>query len=60
MMNLWNPNLIVDNGWFNGNDVNDNDRNDVFTNIEMIWRWKNNDLILLMWRLLNEMLNLWK
>ena len=39
-MNLWNQNLIVDNGWLNGYDVNDNDRNDMLTIIDTIWRWK--------------------
>ena len=39
-MNLWNPNLIVDNGWFNGYDVNDNDRNDQLTINDIIWCWK--------------------
>ena len=60
MMNLWNPNLVVDNGWDNGHDVNDNDRNDVLTIIDLIWRWKPNELMILMWQLLNEMLNFWK
>ena len=59
-INSWNPILIVDNGWVNGYDVNDNDRNDVLTIIDMIWRWKNNEIIILMWQLLKEMLNLWK
>ena len=59
-MNLWNPNLDVDNEWINGYDVNDNDRNDVLTIIDLIWRWKQNELMILMWQLLNEMLNLWK
>ena len=58
-MNLWNRNLVVDNGWVNGYDVNDNDRNDVLTIIDFIWRWKHNELMILMWQLLNEMLNLW-
>ena len=57
-MNLRNPNMVVDNGWVNGYDVND--RNDVLTIIEMILPWKNNELMILMWQLLNEMLNLWK
>ena len=52
-MILWNLNSIVDNGWFNGHDVNDNDRNDVLTNIELNWLWKNNELMILMWWLLN-------
>ena len=39
-MNSWNPILIVDNEWVNGIDVNDNDRNDVLTITDMIWRWK--------------------
>ena len=60
MMNSWNPNLVVDNGWVNGHDVNDNDRNDVLTIIDLIWRWKHNELMILMWLLLNEMLNFWK
>ena len=59
-MNLRNPNLVVDNGWVNGHDVNDNDRNDVLTIIDLIWRWKHNELMILMWQLLNEMLNFWK
>ena len=59
-MNLWNPNLVVDNGKDNGYDVNDNGRNDVLTSIDLIWRWKHNELMILMWQLLNEMLNLWK
>ena len=58
-MNLWNRNLVDDNGWVNGYDVNDNDRNDVLTIIDFIWRWKQNELMILMWHLLNEMLNLW-
>ena len=52
-INLWNRSLVVDNGWVNGDDVNDNDRNDVLTIIDMIWRWKNNELVILMWHLLN-------
>ena len=59
-INSWNPILIVDNGRVNGYDVNDNDRNDVLTIFDMIWRLKNNDIIILMWPLLKEMLNLWK
>ena len=59
-MNLRNPNLVVDNGWVNGHDVNDNERNDVLTIIDLIWRWKHNELMILMWQLLNEMLNFWK
>ena len=59
-INLWNRNLVVDNGWVNGYDINDNDRNDVLTIIDFIWRWKHNELMILMWQLLNEMLNLWK
>ena len=59
-INSWNPILIVDNGRVNGYDVNDNDRNDVLTIIDMIWRLKNNEIIILMWPLLKEMLNLWK
>ena len=50
-MNVWNPNLVVDNGWVNCYDVNDvnyNDINDVLlTIIEMIWRWKNIELMIL-------------
>ena len=34
MINSWDPNLIVENGWVNGYDVNDNGRNDVLTNID--------------------------
>ena len=60
MMNLWNPHLVVDNGWVNGYDVNYNERNDVLTIIDLIWRWKHNELMILMWQLLNEMFNLWK
>ena len=37
MLNLWNPNWIGDNGWAIGYYVNDNDRHDVLTNIDMIW-----------------------
>ena len=59
-MNLWNRNLVVDKGWVNGYDVNDNDRNDLLTINDMIWCWKNNEIIILMWPLLKEMLNLWK
>ena len=51
-VNSWDPNLIVENGWVNGYDVNDNDRNDVLTIIDMIWRWKNNELMIQMWHLL--------
>ena len=36
-MNSWNPTLIVDNGWVNGYDVNDNDRNDLLTINDIIW-----------------------
>ena len=53
MVNLWNPNLIVDNWLVNGYYVNDNDRNVVLTNIDMIFHWKNNELMILM-------LKLWK
>ena len=59
-LNSWNPNLVVDNGWAHGYDVNDNDRNDVLTIIDLIWRWKNIELMILMWLLLKEMLNFWK
>ena len=59
-MNLRNPNLVVDNGKDNGYDVNDNGRKDVLTIIDLVWRWKHNELMILMWQLLNEMLNLWK
>ena len=53
-LNSWNPNLVVDNGWAHGYDVNDNDsNNDMFTITDMIWRWKDNELIFLMWHLLN-------
>ena len=59
-MNLWNQNLIVDNRWLNGYDVNDNDKHDLLTIIDMIWRRKNNELMILKWQLLNDMLNLLK
>ena len=59
-LNSWNPNLVVDNGWAHGYDVNDNDRNDVLTIFDLIWRWKNIELMILMWLLLKEMLNFWK
>ena len=59
-MNLWKPNLVVDNGWVNGYDVKNDDRNDVLIIMEMCWRSKNNELVVLMRQLLNEMLNLWK
>ena len=52
--------MIVDNVWVNGYDVSDNDRNDVLKIIDLIWRWKHNELMILIWQLLNEMLNLWK
>ena len=60
-MNLWNPSFVVDNGWVNGYDVNYNEsNNDVLTIIDLIWRWKHNELMILMWQLLYEILNLWK
>ena len=39
---------MLDNGCFNGYDVNDNDRNYVLIIIDMIWRWNNNELMILM------------
>ena len=35
--------LIDDDGYVIGYDVNDIDRNVLLTNVEMIWRWLNND-----------------
>ena len=59
-MNSWSPILIVDKGWVNSIDVNDNDRNDVLTIIDIFGHRKNNEIMVLIWQLINEMLNLWK